>query len=444
MFARNVLLTYLTEMTGAGLSFLTGVLLARALSPADRGVLVLVMTLPNLMFNLLNLGLHESTTFFIGRKKVAASQVLVNALVLTAITGAAAFALLMLLRGPALQFFTEGLSADLWLPVALLVPAALFQGLLLSMLRATLRFRRMNALRLIAPVVTLVGFALALLVLRGGLRASVLAYVWVTLPLAALALILVARVVPLRGKFDARLATDMLRYGGKSYLQGVISGMNYRLDVYLVALFLATDDVAFYGVAFALAEIAWFLPNAAGTVLFPRLANAPIEDVHRLTAVACRTIVTLTALTAAAVALAAPLVPAVYGTDYWRSIPPLLILLPGVVMMSVHKVLGRNFASRDRQQYTLIASLLSFLLIIALDLFLIPRLGIQGAALASSLGYCTAASALMVFFTRDSGLSPRAYLLITRSDIRAILAMLRGFLRPLNASASLPTDAKER
>lgn len=436
MFARNVLLTYLTELIGAGFSFLTGVLLARGLSPADRGVMVLVMTLPNLMFNLLNLGLHESTTFFIGRKKADPGAVLVNALALSGVTGAAAFGLLALFRAPAAAFFTKGLPGDLWLPVALLVPAALVQGLLLSMLRAKMRFARMNAWRLVASVVTLAGFGIALFGARGGLRASVLAYFWITLPLAGLAFLLVAQIVPLRGGWQPRLSGEMLRYGLKSYAQGMISGMNYRLDVYLVALFLQTQDVAFYGIAFALAEIAWFLPNAAGTVLFPRLANAPLEDVHRLTAAACRTIVALTALTAAGVALVSPLIPIVYGAAYWRSIPPLLILLPGVVLMAVHKVLGRNFASRDRQQYTIAASLVSFFIILILDLVLIPRLGVEGAALASSLGYCAAASALIAFFVRDSGLPPREFLIITRADMRALLAAARGSLPGLRPAAS--------
>ena len=44
MFLRNVLLTYFTEIFCAAVNFATGILLARVLSPADRGVMVLVMT----------------------------------------------------------------------------------------------------------------------------------------------------------------------------------------------------------------------------------------------------------------------------------------------------------------------------------------------------------------------------------------------------------------
>lgn len=425
MFLRNVLLTYFTEIICAVVNFATGILLARVLSPADRGVMVLVMTLPNLMFNLLNAGLHESTTYFVGRRKVPANQVLGNALLIAAMIGGAAFAALMALRAPLTGLFLKGLPSGLWPVVALLVPAALAQGILLSMLRAQMRFVRMNAWRLVGPVMLLVGFALALLVFGGGLRAGVLVYFWMSMPLLILAILLVAQVVPLHFRPDGRLMRDMLQYGLKSYAQVLISGMNYRLDVYLVSLFLTTEEVAYYGVAFALAEIAWFLPNAAGTVLFPRLSNAPLEDVHRLTARASRVIVAFTALTAVAVALASPLVPGVYGRPYWRSIPPLLILLPGVVMMSMHKLLGRNFASRNRQQFTVIASAVALALILLLDVLLIPRFGVEGAALASSIGYFAAALTLILFFLRDSGLRPGEILLVRYEDLSLVLAALK-------------------
>lgn len=441
MFLRNVLLTYFTEIICAAINFVTGILLARVLSPGDRGLMVLVMTLPNLMFNLLNAGLHESTTYFVGRRKVPANQVLGNALVIAAAIGAAAFAVLMGLRAPLTALFLKGLPADLWPAVALLVPAALAQGILLSMLRAQMRFARMNAWRVVGPVLLLVGFALALVVFGGGLRAGVLVYFWMSLPLLTLAFLLVAQVVPLSFRPDGRLMRAMLRYGMKSYAQVLISGMNYRLDVYLVALFLTTEEVAFYGVAFALAEIAWFLPNAAGTVLFPRLSNAPLEDVHRLTARASRVILALTALTALAVALASALVPVVYSRPYWRSIPPLLILLPGVVMMTMHKLLGRNFASRDRQQFTVIASTVAFALILLLDVLLIPRLGVEGAALASSIGYLAAAVTLIIFFLRDSGLRPAEVLLIRREDLTAVLAALK---TRLPARLALAQGGKEK
>jgi O-antigen/teichoic acid export membrane protein len=433
MFVQNVLLTYLTEVICAAVNFATGVLLARLLSPAERGVMVLVMTLPNLMFNLLNLGLHESTTFFVGRKKIADNQVLGNALVLVAAIGAVAFGVLALLRGPAVETFLQGLPPGLWLPVALLVPAALIQGILLSMLRAKMSFGRMNLWRLSATLAMLAGFGLALWAFGANLRTGVLVYFWLSLPLLAFTSILVRQVVSFRFRVQVELMRDLLGYGLKSSLQGIISGMNYRLDVFLVAVLLRSEDVAFYGVAFALAEIAWFLPNAAGTVLFPRLANASAAEVHQLTARASRVIFALTALTAAATALVAPLAPAVYGPAYWRSIPPLLILLPGILMMTLHKVLGRNFASRGRQQYTIIASLLSFLLILILDLVLIPRFGIQGAALASTAGYFAAGLALLAFYRRDAKRSAWEVVLIQPADITRLRAFTRQWLRQWRA-----------
>jgi len=46
MFIRNVFYTFSTEIFSVGATFLTGVILARTLTPTERGIMVLVMTLP--------------------------------------------------------------------------------------------------------------------------------------------------------------------------------------------------------------------------------------------------------------------------------------------------------------------------------------------------------------------------------------------------------------
>jgi O-antigen/teichoic acid export membrane protein len=110
-------------------------------------------------------------------------------------------------------------------------------------------------------------------------------------------------------------------------------------------------------------------------------------------------------------------VPLVYGAPYRASVPPLLILLPGVISMGIFKVLTRNFTSRNRQQISILASSVALVLIVSLNLFLIPRWGVAGAALASTIGYTAAGMVLLTFFLRDSKLPWQEVLLPRRSEL---------------------------
>jgi len=188
--------------------------------------------------------------------------------------------------------------------------------------------------------------------------------------------------------------------------------------VYLLAFFLTPAQVAFYGVATSLAEVAWYIPNSVGVVLFPRLSNTPMEQVHQITAKVCRNTLAITGLIVMGMlAVSWLLVPLVYGGAYRATVPPLLILLPGVLSMSLYKVLSRNFTSRNQQQVSILALSVALTLNAMLDLLLIPQWGVVGAAIASTVGYTAAGVVLLTFFLHDSRLPWQEILLPSWSEL---------------------------
>jgi len=66
---------------------------------------------------------------------------------------------------------------------------------------------------------------------------------------------------------------------------------------------------------------------------------------------------------------------------------PMLVLLPGVILLGLAKILFADILGRGYPQYSSIISGSSLVITIVLDLTLIPRMGITGAALASSVAY---------------------------------------------------------
>ena len=405
MFIRDVFYTLSTELFAVAGNFLIGIVLARALTISDRGVMVLAMALPWTIVRLAGLGLPQANIYLVGRKKRDAKEVLGNALVMTAAIGLLSVIILNAFKGTALWTVLKGLPHEYWPSLMLLIPPLLMDGMMLSILRARQRFDLFNLRRLVAPIVMLVGFVIVLVLVKGGLTAAVGVYVAVTVLMTIFSLVLTSREVPLILTFDRQLTEETFRFGLKSCVQNLVGNFNYQLGVYLIALFLTPKQVAFYGVAASLAQVVWYIPNSVGVVLFPRLSNASVEQIHQITARVCRNTLAITSLIVVGMLTVSWfLVPLVYGLAYRATVPPLLILLPGALSMCLYKVLSRNFTSRNRQQFSILASSTALALNLGLGWILIPQWGVVGAATASTVGYAAAGIVLLVFFLRDSRL----------------------------------------
>ena len=405
-FFRNVLGTFATEVISVSLSVLLGIMTARLLGPDKRGILTLVMTLPLTLIKFADLGISQANIFFIGRHKRPVEAMAANSVVIALITGLIFAAALWLVRDLALNTVLRGLPAPYFAIILLLVPLLLLYTYWMAILRAGERFTLFNALRLLMPVSLLTCMGAALLISHGDLGWAIGAYLTGSLLAIGVSLVVVGQRVSLRPAFDSRLARDSLSYGLKSYLQNLVGHLDYRLDIYLLAAFLDPRDVAFYSIAVSIAELSWYIPNSVGLVLFPKLSNEAVDRIHVLTAEVCRHTFAITlVVTAGVVAVGTIAIPLLYGTEYRPAIAPLLALGPGIVAMSLYKVLTRNFSSRDRQQVSAIIALVGLAFNVALDLLLIPRMGTTGAALASSCAYGVMGVALLMAFQRESRLT---------------------------------------
>lgn len=418
-FFRHVLSTLLAEILVVVFNLVIGVLTARVLGPSRRGVLTLVMTLPLTIVALADPGISQANIYFIGRRGRSPSTVATNSIYFAVGIGLLAALGLWLLRGLALNTVLRSMSPFYFNLILCLVPLLLLYTYWMAIPRALQRFELFNVFRLLMPVTLLGMLGVALLVFRGGIGWATAAYGAGVLIAAGATSLIIAFMVRPRFRPDLLLMKDSLIYGFKSYFQDLLNHLTYRLDLYLVAFFLSAQEVAFYGIATSIAEMVWYVPNSVGLVLFPKLsAMADEAAVHKITAEICRHTLALTALVSAAVLAAGVLgVPLLYGADYAPAITPLIFLAPGTTMMTLYKVLVRNFSSRNRQQVSILAAGIGLALNVALDWVLIPRWGVTGAALGATVAYSSAGLVLLWTFLRDSGLGWDEALRLRRSDL---------------------------
>lgn len=394
----------------------TALLLILLLDPAARGFQNLLVLLPTLLASLTLLGVSHATPVLLHRG-VSEQRLLANLIGLgLCVVAVVSLALLPLL--PLAANFLSGeyrvTPIDVLLGM-LLLPPTLLGDYLRSLLAARRDLRSVAVTQSVQAVAQLI-FALALVVLLGwGPLGAVWAVVlggWCGFGWTVWA---VRRLGSLRPRLDGAVLRPLLGLGLRGHVGNVVQTFNYRLDVFIVQGFLGQAAVGLYQTGVFLAEIVWYVPNAISSALLPQVAatgssqETPRVARHTLLLTALGAI-GLVGVTWPGLALVRPI--------YLPAVLPMAVLLVGVVALSVHKVLASDLSGRGWPHYPSFTSTLALIVTVAGDLLLIPRFGIVGAALASTLAYLIQTIVLLRIYTRVAQVGWRDLLILRREDLQ--------------------------
>jgi O-antigen/teichoic acid export membrane protein len=413
-------------MAMMAIGIVNGVITARWLGPSGRGSFQLLVLLPIMLSNFVKLGIPQASVYYMRRRGASASDVASNSIWFALVMGGAAVVVCWFQRDWLLAKFLKETPRELLLPSLCLIPFVLLQFYLLGVAQAQERFREYNIRQLVPNTLSLIGLSTTLILLHMGLVGAVIVQVTIQVLMTVWMTWRVHREAPLHLHWNGKLARGMLAFGGKSYVQTLAATLHLRLDQFLCAYFLSAADVGLYAIALNFGTLLDKIGEAAGTVMFPRLAGSSDRDAHVATTKVCRHTLFVLAIGGTVFALGAPIVvPVLYGERFRGAVAPLLILLPGMLGAALYQLLTRNFTSRGRQEVNIVAALLALGLNVGLNFVLIPRLGISGAAISHDVSYGAAALLLLVAFVRDSGHSVRETVIVRRAEIGALVRTAR-------------------
>jgi len=417
--SRDILGVFSTRAVWTVLGAISGVILARVLGPHDRGILALVMAVPATTVTLVKLGITQANVYYINRERHSAVQVASNAAGLAIVMGLTAAIVVWLFESTLLSTVLRDVPR--WaLALALVrVPFMLLDDYLYGVLQAVGQFKVYNTRLLLSEVLRLLLTVVALLVLDFGLFAAVLIQTSINVFNLTWLVVTMRRRIPFTLRVDRALLRRQLGFGAKSYVQTVTAHLLLRADIYMVSYFLGPAQTAFYSLALRFTEMVLEIPQAVGLVLYPRLASLPDDQIHRLTAQACRRTLLLTVLCSLAIVTFGPsVIVAWYGEAYAPAGTPLLWACMGAVALSVFVILTRDFTSRNQQTVNIAAGVPALMLNVVLNLYLIPTHGIVGAAMATAVAYGVACAILLVFYLPGARLSIFDVLIAKREDLQ--------------------------
>jgi O-antigen/teichoic acid export membrane protein len=227
----------------------------------------------------------------------------------------------------------------------------------------------------------------------------------------------------------------LVSYGLQRQAGSILFMLWFRGDLYFVNYFHGKSAVGLYSVSMAFAESASFPALSVISVLLPRLALSNAGDRLDRTLRTHRAVAVLSAATGLVLAGASALIPVVYGRSFAPAIPATLICLGGCVLSAEIFVINSYLAAEDRQMLAVAAVMVGLVCMIALDLLLIPPLGISGAALAYAASLVVTYGVSLWLCFRFSLLRDTRTLIPRRQDLLDLVCAVRSTIGPSRRSA---------
>ena len=400
-FGRRVSTTFLRQVIALVLSTATGAIIARWLGREGKGVLSLAQMVPGMLALFLSAGVGVANVYFAGSRRLGVASLTANSTgfgLLASVVGVVVLVGSVVTGG--LEALVPNVPAGLVLLAAAGLPFSLLSGYFNCILQGMQRIIMVNMINLVIAALSLALTAILIVFLKLGILGGLLASLATgAVGVAASAVILRREGGVFAPRLERRVVFPLLSFGLRGHVGNVLQFFNYRLDVFIVNYFLGPAGVGVYGVSVGLAELLWYLPNAVSFVIYPKAAATRPEAMNTFTPPVFRLTLLLTAFGGAGLALfAKSLIKLIYSSAFLDAYVPMLALLPGTILLGAGKVLTNEIAGRGYPHYNSINAGVALALTVALDLLLIPRYGILGAAVASSVAYSAIFVTAVVFY----------------------------------------------
>lgn len=414
-------LTLAARLAAFGFSLVTNVILARTLGPEGRGVYAVAILVPSIILLLAQFGIGPATVYHLSKRLIDADELIRHATSLALVLGTLSFVLVLGYTRVSGSGHFAGINSLYVVVSCAGLPFMMLTVFLQGILQGEQRFVEFNAVLLSQYAIPTFVLSIATFVLHGGTLGAVMSWTVSNVITTGVAVHYIGPLRRLVPSLRVSVLKPLLRFGLISYLGTLTSFVNYRFDVLIVNLFAGARQVGLYAVGTSLAEVVWYLSNAASIVLAPKVASSdPIEG-DRVTEAVSRVIGFLALVAAAVLGVFAPyIVVLFFGRAFAESAWAVWLLLPGIVTFSVGRILSMYLLGRNRLKVDLLASFVGLVLTLMLDFALIPRFGFRGAAIASSVAYTAAMLVDLVWVVRHSTITASGLLIMHREDLRVL------------------------
>ncbi len=381
------------------LGMLASILINRALGPELKGIFVACLLIPQTAVVFAELGLGTSGAYQLARKKYQPGSIVMFLLAASLVLGG----LTMVITGAVVRLPAVAWGGFNRFLILSIIPAGLWLTFLPEIFLGLGLLRGYNGWRTGFQAFRVATLLFFLILFSNKLQAVLLASVilnWAAFIISATVLLIYLK--PGFSALSFKPTADILRFGLKVFAGEILGFLHYRADIFLLLFWRGNVQVGLYATAAFLSELLWMVARGLYAPVFSALARNGLS----------RSIIKKSAMTVLAVTsglavvsafLIGPVIKLLYGESFAGAAWPFVLLLPGTVMLSVPKFLEAPLIAEMGSPEVLIWGKAAGLLCnIPLNLWLIPKYGISGAAAASSISYAVQALLFIGLFMNKS------------------------------------------
>ena len=202
-------------------------------------------------------------------------------------------------------------------------------------------------------------------------------------------------------------ARELLTFGSQIFGASAVNLINYRADTIFIGYFLTAAAVGQYAVAVELGQFFWLIPNAVQTITYPATSEywskKNYRALHKMVDKSIKYTACILLPIAVGVGIfAESIVSSIFGEGFNSAVLPLRILLVGTALQGATiRAVGSSLTGVGRPDISLKLVTISAVTNIVLNILLIPKFGIAGAAATTTCSLLLT-TGLGLFFIRKT------------------------------------------
>jgi O-antigen/teichoic acid export membrane protein len=399
--AKNSLFNFIGTASDLLVGFVVGIVLTRSLGTEQYGIYSYLMWFLSLVAVIIDLGATQMAKRFVAEALGAGNTYEAKGFVRLTLMlrgGAALFVSLMILGSSRYWTSLSGIPGN-QIYFVIIAFAVLPHGLNYALISIFAGFQKFDygayvtlgtgPLRLVLIIV--------LIALGFGVRELLILHTAILVLGVVVGLILLHRLIPLKELFPRSLLNTATKKRALQYAltwAGIL-GVDYlaynQAAVFFIGLYCPVDEVGFYNLATRMSSMLMaLLPSVLAAVLLPAIAEqfgkGDMGKIRTIYLASARYLMMVALpLAAGGIALTSPIITLLYGVDYAPAIILMQIVILPLAIFNIGHAAGAVIFGINRPGFILKVNIILALVTIGLSLWLIPRYGVLGAAVAGSV-----------------------------------------------------------
>lgn len=430
----NAVYLFLGQYASRLLIFVFYVVLARLLGDEVAGEYAIATTYAGFVFVVVSFGLDRIVLREVSRRPEVVHQVLLASFRGQLLVWLCTLPIMLTLVS--FLGYSEQAARTTWI-LMLWVPASALNLLVISALQGMERMESSSIIH-VASAFQLLLLGTVAILLGGGLYGIAVVMIWERLSTALLGIMFIRQYSSpqqVSGKVEASQMLSLLRRSVPFAAMLLFGVLYQRVDVLIMPRFVSISDVGQYSTAYHVLEGCLLLPGVIAGAAFPEMARTAKWVNGRYREVAGKSLQYSLAFAGLIIGGllvgAAPAIDIVFGSEFAFAAGILRVLIWGLAFQSINNTLGRCIIAADLEKCFVPMSFFALSSNVLLNLYLLPRIGVIGAAVAT-LGSYAFSTSMHILVVWKYGIMPdyrKSLLIVASFGLSALIAGISRWLQ---------------